>query len=77
MTRRPWRAVASWRLAPGLAPVVAGRCYRATEEGLSRFVDEHRAAGCEVRVWKVEPIPEVDEQLVAATPPAGSVPSAP
>lgn len=74
MTRRPWRAVASWRLAPGLRPAVVGRCYRATEEGLSRFVDEHTAAGCEVTVWKVEPIPEVDEQL-AATPPASSVPS--
>jgi hypothetical protein len=73
-TRRPWRAVASWRLAPGLPPVVAGRCYRATEKGLARFVDEHRAAGCEVTVWKVEPIPEVDEQL-AATAPSPPVPS--
>jgi hypothetical protein len=76
VTRRPWRAVASWRLAPGLPPVVAGRCYRATEEGLDRFVREHRAAGCDVRVWKVEPIPEVEEAL-AATPPSPSVPSPP
>jgi hypothetical protein len=76
VTRRPWRAVASYRLTPGLRPVVVARCYRATEEGLGRFVDEHRVAGCEVRVWKVEPIPEVEQQL-AATPPSPSVPSTP
>jgi hypothetical protein len=73
---RPWRAVASYRLAPGLPPVVAGRCYRATEEGLQRFIDEATAAGCEVRVWQVQPIPEVEEAL-AATPPSPPVPSAP
>lgn len=74
--RRPWRAVASYRLAPGLRPVVVGRCYRATEAGLRRFVEEHEAAGCEVRVWQVRPIPEVEQQL-AATAPSPSVPSAP
>jgi hypothetical protein len=66
VTRRPWRAVASYRLAPGLRPVVAGRCYRATREGLDRFVEEHTAAGCEVSVWKVQPIPEVEQQLAAS-----------
>jgi hypothetical protein len=75
VTRRPWRAVASWRLAPGLPPVVVGRCYRATREGLDRFVDEHTNAGAVVSVWKVEPIPEVVEQLAAATAPSPSVPS--
>jgi hypothetical protein len=73
--RRPWRAVASYRLAPGLRPVVAGRCYRATKAGLTRFVDEHRAAGCEVRVWRVETIPEVDDLVSAATDPSPSVSS--
>lgn len=74
MTRRPWRAVASYRLAPGLRPVVMGRCYRATEDGLRRFVEEHEAAGCEVTVWQVQPIPEVEQQL-AATSPSPPVPS--
>lgn len=59
MRDRPWRAVASYRLAPGLRPVVVGRCYRATERGLDRFVAEHTAAGCTVTVWKVQPIPGV------------------
>jgi hypothetical protein len=75
VTARPWRAVASYRLGPGLRPVVAGRCYRATEAGLARFVDEHRAAGCEVTVWKVEALPEVDALVSAATAPSPSVPS--
>ncbi len=74
MTRRPWRAVASYRLAPGLRPVVTGRCYRATREGLARFIEEHTAAGCEVTVWKVQPLPGVDEQLAATHLPP-SVPS--
>ena len=73
---RRWRAVASYRLAPGLRPVVVGRCYRATEEGLRRFVDEHEAAGCTVTTWEVRPLPEVDEQL-AATTGSPSVPSTP
>jgi hypothetical protein len=76
VTRRPWRAVASWRLAPGLAPVVVGRCYRATREGLDRFVREHTDAGAVVSVWKVEPIPEVEQQLAATAEPA-PVPSSP
>ncbi len=75
MTRSPrrWRAVASYRLAPGLRPVVVGRCYRATREGLRRFVDEHEAAGCSVDVWEVLPIPEVEQ--LAATVPSPPVPS--
>jgi hypothetical protein len=70
--RRPrrWRAVASYRLAPGLRPVVVARCYRATRAGLDRFVAEHETAGCAVAVWEVRPIPEV-EQLAAT---AGSPP---
>jgi hypothetical protein len=71
---RPWRAVASYRLAPGLRPAVVGRCYRATRAGLDRFVDEHTAAGAHVEVWKVQPIPEVNRQL-AATSPSPPVPS--
>jgi hypothetical protein len=72
---RRWRAVASYRLAPGLRPVVVARCYRATRAGLDRFVDEHTAAGCSVDVWEVLPIPEVEE--AAATAGSPSVPSAP
>ena len=56
---RPWRAVASWRLAPGLPPVVVARCYRATRDGLSRFIAEHEAAGCQVVVWEVLPHPQI------------------
>jgi hypothetical protein len=56
VTARPWRAVASYRLAPGLPPVVVGRCYRATERGLDRFIREHEAAGCTVTTWQVLPI---------------------
>lgn len=74
MTRRPWRAVASWRIAPGFPATVVARCYRATEEGLRRFREEYEATGHTVTVWKVEPIPEVAEAL-AATPPSPSVPS--
>jgi hypothetical protein len=70
---RRWRAVASYRLAPGLRPVVVARCYRATRAGLDRFVAEHEAAGCSVAVWEVRPIPEVEQ--LAATPPSPSVPS--
>lgn len=73
MTRRPWRAVSSYRLTPGLRPVVVGRCYRATRAGLDRFVALHEAAGCTVIVWKVEPIPGVEE--AAATAPSPPVPS--
>ena len=74
---RPWRAVASHRLAPGLPPVVAGRCYRATRAGLDRFVAEHEQAGCTVTVWRVEAIPEVDTLVAAATAPTPPVPSEP
>jgi hypothetical protein len=66
---RPWRAVASYRLAPGLSPVVMGRCYRATREGLDRFITEHEAAGCTVTVWKVEDLPEVTAAAQASAPP--------
>jgi hypothetical protein len=65
---RPWRAVASYRLAPGLRPVVTGRCYRATRAGLDRFIAEHEAAGCTVAVWEVQEIPGV----TAVTRPADS-----
>jgi hypothetical protein len=68
---RRWRAVASYRLAPGLRPVVAGRCYRATRKGLDRFVALHEGAGAVVTVWEVRPIPEVE----AATSPSPPVPS--
>lgn len=71
MTARPWRAVASWRLAPGLRPVVVGRCYRATREGLDRFVADHEAAGATVQVWKVQEIPEVAAAVQPADSPAG------
>lgn len=75
MTRRPWRAVASYRLAPGLRPVVVGRCYRATRAGLDRFVDAHTAAGCTVTVWEVQAIPEVEEAAATAgSPPVPSTP---
>jgi len=77
MTARPWRAVASYRLAAGLRPAVVGRCYRRTRAGLDRFVREHEAAGCEVTVWEVKPIPAVEEHLAAATSGTGSVPSTP
>ncbi len=74
MNRRSrWRAVASYRLAPGLRPVTVGRCYRATRAGLDRFVREHEAAGCEVTVWEVLPIPEVEH--AAATAGSPPVPS--
>jgi len=66
VTARPWRAVASWRLAPGLQPVVIGRCYRATREGLDRFIRDHEAAGATVTVWRVQPIPEVADAIQAA-----------
>jgi hypothetical protein len=72
---RPWRAVASYRLAPGLRPITVARCYRATREGLDRFIDEHEAAGHAVTVWQVRPIPEVEQ--AAATAPSPPVPSAP
>jgi hypothetical protein len=68
---RPWRAVASYRLGPGYPPVVMGRCYRATREGLDRFVTEHEAAGCTVTVWEVQPIPEVARLTQVAAGPAG------
>lgn len=74
-TRRPWRAVASFRIAPGVRPYVVARCYRATEAGLARFVDEYRSTGHEVTVWEVKPIPEVDALVSAATTPSPSVPS--
>jgi hypothetical protein len=67
---RPWRAVASYRLAPGLRPVVVGRCYRATRAGLNRFVTEHEAAGCTVTVWRVQEIPEVSGVTRPPTEPA-------
>jgi hypothetical protein len=66
---RPWRAVASIRLAPGLRPVVVARCYRATEEGLAAFVAEHEGNGCTVLVWKVQPIPEVEHAAASAPSP--------
>lgn len=68
MTARLWRAVASYRLGPGLAPVVVGRCYRATRPGLDRFIAEHEAAGCQVQVWQVQPIPGVETHLVERRP---------
>ncbi len=72
MTARPWRAVASYRLAPGLRPVVAGRCYRATREGLARFIAAHEAAGCSVEVWEVLPHPVIDAAARGQAP-AGTV----
>lgn len=63
---RPWRAVASYRLGPGFPAVVMGRCYRATRDGLDRFITEHEAAGYTVTVWKVQPIPEVAAAARAA-----------
>ncbi len=74
MSRNPrrWRAVASYRLASGLRPVVVGRCYRSTRAGLDRFVAKHKAAGCAVEVWEVLTLPEVED---AATPPSPPVPS--
>lgn len=74
--RRPWRAVASIRLAPGLRPIVVARCYRATEEGLRRFREEYESTGHTVAVWEVKAIPEVEEAL-AATSPSPPVPSVP
>lgn len=56
---RPWRAVASYRLAPGLPPVVVGRCYRATRAGLDRFIRDAEAAGAHVEVWEVIPHPQI------------------
>lgn len=67
---RPWRAVSSFRLGPGYPPVVMGRCYRATREGLDRFIAEQEGAGCTVTVWKVQPIPEVAAAEAAAQAPA-------
>jgi hypothetical protein len=71
MTRRerPWRATASYRAAPWLPPVIIARCYRATEDGLTRFVDEYRAAGCTVKVWKVLDLPEVTAAAQASAQP--------
>jgi hypothetical protein len=75
VTRNPWRAVASHRLAPGLV-VVAGRCYRRTRAGLDRFIAEHEAAGCTVTVWEVLPHPEIDAaaraQVADSSPRVGS-----
>jgi hypothetical protein len=68
---RPWRAVASWRLAPGLPPVVVGRCYRATRAGLDRFITEHEAAGASVTVWQVQEIPGVSGVTQTADSPTG------
>lgn len=58
---RPWRATASYRSAPWMAPVVVGRCYRATRAGLDRFITDHEAAGCTVIVWEVLPHPAISE----------------
>jgi hypothetical protein len=71
VTTRPWRAVASYRLAPGLPPVVVGRCYRATRRGLDRFIAEHTAAGCTVTTWEVLPITGVAAAAQVADSPAG------
>lgn len=68
---RRWRAVASCKLGPGIRPVIVGRCYRATREGLDRFVREHEAAGCTVTTWEVLPLPEVAQD--AATDPSSPV----
>lgn len=66
---RPWRAVASLRLGPGLPPVTVARCYRATEEGLARFRQEYEATGHTVTAWKVQDLPEVTAAAQASTPP--------
>lgn len=58
---RPWRAVASLRLGPGLPPITLGRASATTREGLARFVEQH--AGDAVEVWEVLPVPEVDDLL--------------
>jgi hypothetical protein len=71
VTARPWRAAASYRLGPGFPAVVVGRCYRATERGLDRFVDGHRAAGCTVAVWQVLPLPGVTQGTQVADSPTG------
>lgn len=65
MSRRPWRAVASLRFGPGLAPLVLGRTSAASRAGLDRFVDRHTAAGARVEVWQVMPVPEVEAQLTS------------
>jgi len=64
------RAVASYRLGPGLPPVIVGRCYRRTRAGLDRFIDAHEAAGCHVEVWEVLPHPAIDAAAQASARPA-------
>jgi len=72
---RPWRGVAYLPI-PGGGRVVVHRSSAASEgglDGLRRLAEEQ---GLAVDVWRLQAIPEVDEQL-AATTGSPSVPSAP
>ena len=63
---RPWRAVASYRFGRGVPPVTVARCYRATREGLERFIAMYEATGHTVTMWKVQDLPEVTAAAQAA-----------
>ena len=43
-----------------------GKVSAKTEAGLQRWLEERRAEGCNLVVWKVEPLPEVEAAAQAA-----------
>jgi hypothetical protein len=69
VTSRPWRAAAYWPLHPGR--VYTGHTSATTRTGLDRFIAAHRAAGCVVDVWQVQPLPGVTGGTQGAPSPAG------